>query len=70
MNINENIRFPVTDTLHVWGSQEAIAALQSALKARFAAGLALGRAELTEAYSTDPGPEARGETPLPLELAG
>lgn len=29
MNINENIRFPVSDTLHVWGSQEAIAALQT-----------------------------------------
>ena len=68
MNINENIRFPVTDTLHVWGSQEAIAALQTSLKARFQAGVA--RAELTEAPSADPGPEARGETPLPLELAG
>ena len=68
--------YPVPDpknhdlTHIVTGSEEAILALQKLLKDRFQDGRNLGRAEAEDATSTDPGPEARGETPLPLELAG
>ena len=68
-------KFPVQDPkdphrVHiVSGSEEAIAALQALIQERFRDGRNLGRAEAEDAYNTDPGPEARGETPLPLELS-
>lgn len=74
--MSEMTMFPVQDPVDpyrvhiVRGSEKAIAALQTLLKDRFQDGRAVGRAEAEDASSADPGPEARGETPLPLELAG
>ena len=74
--MSHEIRFPVNDptdpmsAFFVTGTPEAIQALQTMLKDRFQDGRAVGRAEAEDATSTDPGPEARGETPWVTELAG
>ena len=74
--MSEMTMFPVQDPVDPYrvhilrGSGEAILALQTLLKDRFQDGRNLGRAEMTEPSSADPGPEERGETPLPMEMAG